>query len=450
MRAFLRFFTSIKVAITLLIILICASILGTLIPQDRSPQEYLVRYGQLGGVLQRLQFTGLYHSVWYIAILALFGLNIIICTLERLSPKVRRSLRPRFETEPKYLLSLKINNRLKSSLPLAGAKEAATRELARHSYRSRTEEAGSRILITARKRVLGLFGSDVVHLGILTILAGGVISGLGGLRSNLTLLEHQILPVPEAGFSIRLDKFSTETHPDGSVKDWKSELTVIEDGRSLPSRTIEVNHPLSHRGFVFYQSGYGWDWQNPSLEVWVRKKSDSAYLQKLRLRVGEPAALEGENIQVSAVRFYPDFVLDEKNQPATRSPEPNNPAAFIEGKQSEETVFSGWVFAKFPDFTRMHSAKETELAIELKDVTAPQYSVVQVAKDPGVGLIWVGCGLLMAGLFLAFYWPTREIRLILETSAGKTEIAAGGISAKSREAFAAEFNGIMNSLRKTK
>ena len=450
MKAFLRFFTSVRVAITLLIILICASILGTLIPQNRSPQEYLVRYGQMSEVLQRLQFTRLYHSVWYLFLLALFGLNITVCTLERLSPKLRRALRPRFETEPKNLLSLKIKDRIKSPFPLAGAREAATRELARHHYRPRAEEAEGRVFMVARKRVLGLFGSDVVHLGLLVILAGGILSGWGGLQSNLTLVENQSLPVPEAGFSIRLDKFSTELYPDGNVKDWKSDLSVIEDGRLLQQKTIEVNHPLTHRGFVFYQSGYGWDWQNPSLEVWVRKKSDSSYLQKLRLRVGQPVALEEDNLQVAAVRFLPDFVLDEKNQPATRSLEPNNPAAFIEGKQGEETVISGWVFAKFPDFTRMHSAKETDLMLELKDVQAPQYSVIQVAKDPGVGLIWVGCALLMAGLFLAFYWPPREIRLILEASQGKTEIAAGGISVKNREAFEAEFNGIMNSLRKTK
>ncbi|MEW5901796.1 MAG: cytochrome c biogenesis protein ResB, partial [Acidobacteriota bacterium] len=47
MKALYDFLTSVKVAITLLIILICASILGTLIPQERSAAEYLARYGQL-------------------------------------------------------------------------------------------------------------------------------------------------------------------------------------------------------------------------------------------------------------------------------------------------------------------------------------------------------------------------------------------------------------------
>ena len=91
MRALLNFFTSVRVAITLLIILICASIVGTLVPQGGTAQDYAVRYGQFGSVLERLQLTRLYHSFWYIALLALFALNIIVCTLERLWPKFRHA-----------------------------------------------------------------------------------------------------------------------------------------------------------------------------------------------------------------------------------------------------------------------------------------------------------------------------------------------------------------------
>ncbi len=450
MKKLLNFFTSIRVAITLLILLILASILGTFIPQGRGAEEYLFRYGRLAGLFDRLQLTSLYRSVWYISLLALFAINIVVCTLTRLGPKLRRAFRPRFETEPKNLLALKIKDRLKLGLPLPAAGESARRELASHHFRLREEKVEGRIHLTGRKRVLGLFGSDIVHLGLLVILAGGILSGLAGFRDDLSFVEGQTLPIPGADFSLRLDKFITEYYPSGSVKDWKSDLSVIEGGRTLYQKTIEVNHPLSHRGHLFYQSGYGWDWQNPSLEVWVKKKTDPADVKKLRLRVGEKLTLGEAGPEISVVRFVPDFVLDERNQPTTRSLEPNNPAAYIEGRSGDAVVFSGWVFAKFPDFSKLHSTEETDLSFELKDVKAPQYSVIQMARDPGVSLIWVGCALLMAGLFLAFYWPTREIRLILEDSQGKTEIAAGGISSKGREAFETEFANIINNLRKQK
>jgi cytochrome c biogenesis protein len=449
-RALKRFFTSIKVAIVLLIILIAASILGTLIPQSRSSQEYLARYGQLGGLFQRLQFTRLYQSFWYIAVLALFSLNIIICTLVRLSPKLHRSFRPKCDVDPKSIQAFKIKDKIRLALAPAAAAHAVQAELRRRHYRVHQHAAEKKSCLLARKRVLGIFGSDVVHVGLLIILAGGILSGLAGVRGSLTLSENQTLPVPQSGFSVRLDKFITERYPDGSVKDWKSDLTIIEAGQPVLQKSVEVNHPLSYKGFVFYQSGYGSDWENPELQVWLRKKSDPGYLKTIWLRVGRPAPIEGEDITLTAARFLPDFVLDEKNQPSTRSLELNNPAALIRGERAGAELFSGWIFAKFPDFAQMHQAQESEFKPELKDIKAPQYSVLQTAKDPGVSLIWVGCAMLMLGLFLAFYWPTREIRIVLEESQGKTEISAGGITAKSREAFQSEFDGLMNALRKTK
>jgi len=56
----------------------------------------------------------------------------------------------------------------------------------------------------------------------------------------------------------------------------------------------------------------------------------------------------------------------------------------------------------------------------------------------------------MIGLALAFYWPPREIKIILKESQGKTEVIAGGIASKNREAFQSEFEKIMTSLRRLK
>ncbi|MCK4264691.1 MAG: cytochrome c biogenesis protein ResB, partial [Candidatus Aminicenantes bacterium] len=89
------------------------------------------------------------------------------------------------------------------------------------------------------------------------------------------------------------------------------------------------------------------------------------------------------------------------------------------------------------------------LHFELKDFKANQFSVIQAAKDPGVNFIWLGSVIVMIGLFLAFYWPTREIRMILEESNGETEIIAGGIAAKNPEALQSDFKEMMSSIRRT-
>ena len=151
-------------------------------------------------------------------------------------------------------------------------------------------------------------------------------------------------------------------------------------------------------------------------------------------------------------RFVPDFVIGEGNQIQSRSEEPNNPAALVEAWKGEERIFSSWVFAKFPDFGQAHAATKTadepKIAVILKDYSAAPYSVLEAAKDPGANIIWLGCLLISVGLFLAFYWPPREIRVVLEESQGKVDLAAGGQAAKSREAFQSEFDGIFESIRR--
>ncbi len=65
-----------------------------------------------------------------------------------------------------------------------------------------------------------------------------------------------------------------------------------------------------------------------------------------------------------------------------------------------------------------------------------------------MGLIWAGCLLVVAGLFLAFYWPPREITVVLEDSQGKVEVTAAGHAAKARETFASEFETMFEHVRR--
>jgi len=449
MSSFIRFFTSVKVAITLIIILTVASIIGTLIPQGRSHQEYWLHYGQLANLLEKLQLTRLYHSFWYLALLLLFSLNLIICTLVRLRPKLKRALRPFLDFKPNELIALRFHYQFNLSLPLASAHQKAKEILKDHHYRFREKDDEKGVKIAARKRIFGIFGSDVVHLAILTILAGGLLSGLVSFRTDLALHPKQTVAVPQAGFSVRLDSFETEFYPNGQVKDWKSTLTIVEKDKEILTKTIEVNHPLNYQGFMFYQSAYGWDWDQASLQILIKQASGQAEEKVVKIKVGEKMALE-DGVEIEALRFLPDFVLDENRQPSTRSLEPNNPAALVKVTRSGESLFSGWLFARFPDFSRLHPGSSSALTLELKGYSGSQYSVIHVSRDPGTWLIWVGCFLIMLGLGLAFYWPTYEIRIWLQEEAGKTTIVAGGLATKNRENFAQELETIISSLRKKK
>jgi cytochrome c biogenesis protein len=450
MRSAWRFFASVKLAIVLLILITLASILGTLIPQGRSAAEYAARYGSLAGLFTSLQLTHLYHSPWYLALLLLFALNIIVCTVARLGAKWRKAFGLPAEMDAQTVSAMKIKSRFRLALPPSSARERIAGHLRSRGYRLVVLAPGNSAVLLARKRRLGQFGSDVVHVGLLVVLIGGFVSGLASRRSAIELREGQTTAVPHAPFEIRLDKFETEYYPEGAIKDWKSTVSVIENGTAVLSRVVEVNHPLTYRRVLFYQTANGWVLVNPRLEIIVKKPADATYSKTLSLKVGERLAVEDPDFTHLAVRqFVPDFVIGEGNQVETRSPEPNNPAALIEIWKGTERIYSGWTFAKFPDFGEGHKAGQASLTFVLNRYDAPQYSVLEAAKDPGVNFIWLGCLLVMLGLFLAFYWPPREIRVVLEEVGGKSDVAVGGLASKSREAFQTEFDRIVESLRRT-
>jgi len=448
MSRIIKFFASLRLAIVLLILVILASILGTLIPQDRSATDYAARYGQLANVLMRLEITHLYRSGWYLALLLFLGLNITTCTLTRLAAKWTKAVRPKLQFEASQLQAMKLSGSWKKTGQLEDRLRVVLRELGRRRYRLQQAQAEGRGFILGRKRTLGLFGSDLVHLGLLVILAGGILSGWTGTREYLPLVEGQSAAAPREDFRIRLVRFDTELYPGGGVKDWKSTVTVIDGGRDILTKVVEVNHPLSYKGVHFYQASYGWDWNAPLLELWVKKKGDPAYLEKKRLRPGEKASL-GPGLELAAERFVPDFVLGPGRRVESRSDEPRNPAVQVAVIRDSQPVFSAWVFANYPDFEGMRAAAGADFTVELKDARPSPYSVLEAAQDPGAGVIWLGCGLILAGLFLAFYWPPREIKVLLEENRGKIEITAAGSAAKNKDAFESEFQDFLSCSRKS-
>ena len=451
MKSLIRFFSSVKLAISLIIIIVVVSILGTLIPQGRPEADYASRYGGLAPLLSLLRFTDLYHSPGYIGLLAILALNTVVCTLTRLGPKLRRTFRPKLEAEAKGLLAAKDNGSMKTGLGLKETAAAVGQALAARRYKIREKVGDRRLVIFGRKRTLGWFGSDIVHLGLLVILAGAIISSLFSFRTMLNLQKGKARPVPGADFEVRLDRFDTDYYPDGqNVKDWRSRLTVIAGGRDVLTEDIEVNRPLAYGGFVFYQSSYVQDTKSPLLLFEVRESSSSAQAFQLKLRPGQSAAVGQTGLTLSLQRFEPDFIRDEAGLITSRSEELNNPAAQVNLSRAGEIILTGWVFARFPEFSLTHGSQAAQATVTFRDIQpgiSPDFSIIEAARDRGVPLIWAGCGLLMAGLFIAFYWPTREARFLLEEGKGRTEVFAAALGSKNREALSSEFALMIKDLR---
>ena len=120
-----------------------------------------------------------------------------------------------------------------------------------------------------------MLGSDAGHgfrqklLGINKIRKGQMLI-YQGQESNKVKTEKDS-QIKELPFSIRLKEFRVDYYEPkyqrysedkflpsyrGAVRDYISSLAVIENGKTVAEKDVEVNHPLHYGGYYFYQHSY--------------------------------------------------------------------------------------------------------------------------------------------------------------------------------------------------
>ena len=73
---------------------------------------------------------------------------------------------------------------------------------------------------------------------------------------------------------------------------------------------------------------------------------------------------------------------------------------------------------------------------------------LQVCKDPGVWVVYIGCGLMLLGLVIAFFMSHKRIWLFLKEEECGTSILFTGSANKNRVGFEKIFNDLAEILQK--
>jgi cytochrome c biogenesis protein len=66
----------------------------------------------------------------------------------------------------------------------------------------------------------------------------------------------------------------------------------------------------------------------------------------------------------------------------------------------------------------------------LRDVDTRYYTGLQIAKDPGVSLVWAGCFLMVGGFFVTFFMSHRRIWIRITREKTGTRISLAGSASK--------------------
>jgi len=426
--------TSIKLAIVLIVVIVLFSIIGTLIPQGKDPLFYTASYGEAGAkIVRALQLDRLYHSWYFLTLLIILALNTGACAIKRFRVSwelLRKPVEPRSADEIAQLPT-----QAQCGVQLFDKLEDV---LKRRRYRVRREGAH----LIAYKNLWGRLGIDILHVSLIIILIGGIIGGLLGFESFQVAHKGEIFTVSQGNFQVRVDDLWTASYEDsGQIKDWYTKLTVIDNGREVLTKTIEVNEPLTYRGISLYQASFGSDWlSGAELTFRIERVKEGAAepAGEVTTTVGATFPLE-DGRTAKVVAFYPDFIVTEQG-PANRSQALNNPAAFLEVYNGEQKEFSTWTFAQFPEFQH-DFATENPYRFYLAGMKAPEFTGMQIARNPGIPVIYAGFILLVFGLALNFYLPPRRLWAAVKESA----LYVGGLGREPRE-FEPDFEEIIADL----
>lgn len=168
-----KFFVSIRLTITVLSLIAATSVLGTLVKQGGTEEEYLALYTEKTyRFIKLLGFDDAYHSTWFYFLIALFAANLALCTLRRIGRGKKAAVRP----------SVPDIDRLMASGMGFTAPSAKGEELARKIPGGYRKKQVSDECLLYEKGSLSRHGVTLIHASVIIILLGGVYRPCRGIQ----------------------------------------------------------------------------------------------------------------------------------------------------------------------------------------------------------------------------------------------------------------------------
>jgi len=456
-------FASVKLAVVIFSLIALTSMVGTVIEQQVEPEKnikVLVKILGIGheaahsvlGVLDKLQFTDMYHAWWFLALLLLFAANLIICSLDRL-PRVVKLVREKVRAmPPDYLEKMSIKRTLSKKDKASHMKELAVSSLNSIGFKplESTGEQGTQLF--AEKGNFTRLGVYITHLSILIILAGAILGLLFGYNAVLNLPEGKIssfaykdreTKIP-LGFDLRCDNFEVEYYPGSDMpKAYRSWLTVLKNGKEVMKKTISVNDPLAYEGITFYQSSFGTVPSGTENGILVfRLVSSSGKAEQINTKIGGSFTIPGTSVTGRITNFSPALSIDQSGRAFTYAEQMSNPAVYIEFSEAGNMKYSGWILKRYPQTWTLSDGNR----VEFLDYWGVEYTGMQVRKDPGVLIVYLGCILMAIGLYMTFFMSHKRVWINISEEKGNVNVLIGASVNKNKAAFEGKIEKLVGML----
>ena len=440
-----NFLTSLKLVVILLLVLSALSIAGTVIEQNKPIQEYY-RYYQPGTValFMKLGLFDMYHSWWFVACLSLLALNITACTLDRYSGIMAGMRKKTLVLDEKLSKSLQNLTTIRYALPLEAVEKKAL-EVAGKGF------SGKPLVTVAEEGVSHYFYEKgkysrlaffVTHLSILIIFLGAMIGSFFGYKAYVNIFEGEAVArvqtragkMQPLNFQVKCNTFHAEFYSSGAPMDYRSDLSVIQNGKEVVRKTIRVNDPLTFEGITFYQSSYGGQPDQVVIEVVNR---DGTLKGTVMAPFGQKVGIPGMADEIGIADYQEHFHLPDGSE--------GGRAIDVHIFPEKGGEVEAWLPLDHPEYDKRRGG---DYYLRARDLKLKKYTGLQVNKDPGEILVWLGSTLLVVGIMVAFFMSHKKLWISLRTDKkGRSELTIGGTANKNRDAFAREMEQLIQNLK---
>ena len=484
-----KFFSSVKLAVVLLIILAIVSVIGTVIQQNEAPEKYLQEYSQATVQLfEMLGFFDMYHTWWFVLLLFFLTANLTVCTLNRLPHTLKIMTAPLKPIDEEGLKAVPYKKEVSFKGGLDKAEELTTRVLKARGYRFIESKGTDGSQFMTQKGLYSRLGVYITHTSIILIFVGALIGSFFGFKAFLNLPEgaaskfvylrnepmwDQVMsalgiaqspvihnpqggvPAMPLGYFVRCDNFDVDYYispsgrPTGMPSEYHSTLTVFNlDGQKILDKRIRVNDPLTHHGITFYQSSYGPVPEAKGKAVLnIRKKSDALSAgETVFIDLGASVFVPSINRTIKVAGFAPYGMRDPATGQVqffrTDNEEYVNPALALEVYQDAKLLYKTLVLKTDPGPVPMPE----DYIISYSGYWGTRYTGLQVTKDPGVWIVYTGFIMLCIGPVIAFFGSHKKLWVRIQDRKGQAIVLVAGSANRNRIAFEREFNGIVEEM----
>ena len=419
-QIFFKSVADLRFAITILLIIACSSVIGTIIEQDQSIETYKLNYPITNPVLGFLSwdiilkfgFDHVYKTWWFISFIFLFGTSLLSCTFLQQVPSLKIARRCQFFRTTQQFNRLKFSKNVSHlNLPQLLFK------LKEYQYSIFQQKN----IVYCYKGLIGRIAPLIVHFSMILILLGSVLGATSGFKAQEIipktetfhiqniLSTGQLSLIPKT--SARINDFWITYSKQKTINQFFSHISILNnEGNEIKQETIFVNSPAKYNGITYYQT----DWNLIGLRL---KNQNQTIMQYPLTNV----LSDKDKIWLSWIPLNTDLT--------------DGVTILINNLQGYCSIYNK--FGQFIGNLELNESINIKPFLTLIDIISS--TGLQIKVDPGIPIIYGGFAFLMISTLIS-YITYSQIWIVKENN----NFYIGGNTTRATFDFELEFFKITN------